>query len=62
MWPLNTLKMSSHTLYLLALPEKKKIVANSCKLGKINNQKTKEKREKNSPQLGIQREETLHFV
>jgi hypothetical protein len=33
MCPLNTLKMSSHTLYLLALPEKNvflwKILANS---------------------------------
>jgi hypothetical protein len=56
---------------LLALPKKKIVfVANSCKLAKINNQKTKEKRKKfddfeknkKSPQLGTQREETLHFV
>ncbi len=71
MCPFNTLKMSSHTFYLLALPEKSFFFgANSCKLAKkINNQNNKEKRKKfddfekkKSPQLGTQREETLHFV
>ncbi len=47
MCPLNILKMSSHTSCLLALPkEKNGFVENSCKLAKINNQKTKEKRKK----------------